>query len=470
MIPNVQWSELSGVMPPISIKTFRGESGLDKFSIEENFAIETKNLSANDYPAMETRPGFTLVGGARPNRISGLGSWKDSELQAISSGNWYRYRENSWNSLASGLSTSARWSFCNFKGKYSNFHLLGSNGVDPVKKYNGTSVTNLSGAPLGNYVDTHDGRVYLAIDNTVRFSALNDAEDWTDVDPYVGSGTIRINDERGRDIIGMKAGSEHLLAFFPNATYELFGTGPDDFRMIRVADDIGLISNQCVVSVNGVLYWADVNGIYYYTGGARPRKDFSLPVQKYIDGINKDYLHKCSAGTDGQRFYLSIPYGNATEPNVTLVYDPEYSGSWYVWRNMNQLSFIRSNNEFYFGDVAGRVCRVGGATDNGAPIEWSWVSVPFGGTNANNIKLYKLWVIADVPIGSTFNVLLSDSDRGDDWTLAQSIVPKSNLQKQRIIVPVQHVSNALHFRIKLEGTGYVKIHEIVRTTRQMTRG
>src|SRR5690606_19805254 len=124
---------------------------------------------------------------------------------------------------------------------------------------------------------------------------------------------------------------EHLLTFFPGSVYELYGTGPDDYRMIRIAEDIGLLSDQCVATVGGVIYWADDNGIYRYTGGSRPRKDFSLPVQHYIDNMNKEYKHKCCAGTDGKRLYISLPYGSTQEPNVTLQYDPEFSGIWYVW-------------------------------------------------------------------------------------------------------------------------------------------
>jgi len=50
---------------------------------------------------------------------------------------------------------------------------------------------------------------------------LNLTEDWSDTDPYVGSATIRINDESGNNINGLKAGTEHLLTFsrMPHMNY-----------------------------------------------------------------------------------------------------------------------------------------------------------------------------------------------------------------------------------------------------------
>lgn len=462
---------LSGVAAPIAQKMFKGENRLDKFSIEDTFATESKNLSSYGFPAMKTRPGYSLLGSAFAARILGLALWKQSELHAISNANWYKWDGAAWGtSLLAGISTSLPWSFCNFKGGFADYNLIATNG-SMIKKYDGTTVSNLANAPAGaNYVDTHDNRIYFAVGNFIHYSALRLGEDWTDTDPYVGAGAEPIESAAGEDIVGLKAGAGHIVAFLPNSTHELYGTGPDDFRLIVVAEDIGLISNQCVVNIAGVLYWLHETGLYRYTGGSRPKKDFSLPIQYYIDGINQTHKAKSCAGTDGKRLYVSIPYGASTEPNITIEYDPEFSGIFYVWEDFTPLHFANSPSTWYQGDSAGKVMEMGGTTDNGTAIAWNWISVPFGSRllAAQGLRWYKMWLLATVPIGSTCSIYLSKLAEGDtDWTLVKTLTPSASLQKQKAIIPVSSAANAGYIRIKFEGTGPVEIHEFDRQHRDM---
>lgn len=469
-IPPVNYESLPGIMSPIAQKIFKGVNKLDKFSIEDTFATDTKNLTSSGFPAMKTRPGYALLGDSFAARILGLGLWKESELHAISNANWYKWNGSAWSTtLLAGISTTAPWSFCNFKGGFADYTLIGMNGT-MRKKYSGSTVADLSNAPAGgNYVDTHDNRIYCAVGNFVHFSAWRLGEDWTDADPYVGAGAEPIETAAGTSIVGLKAGAGHIAAFLPNSTHELYGTGPDDFRLVPVADDIGLISNQCVVSIGGVLYWLHETGIYRYAGGTRPKRDFSLPIQFYIDGMNQANKAKCCAGTDGKRLYVSIPYGAATEPNITLEYDPEFSGIWYVWEDMTPLQFANSASAWYQGDSAGKVMLMGGTTDNGSAIAYRWVSAPYGGNTAGqNIRFYRMWVHASVPTGSTCLIYLSKLPEGDsDWVLAKTLTPSASLQKQKVIVNLASLANSNYLRLKIEGTGSVIVHEFDREMRQL---
>ena len=85
--------------------------------------------------------------------------------------------------MANGLNASAKWSFTNFKGNFTDVSLVAANGKDPVKVYNGTTITNLANAPTGmNYVVGHENRLYGAVKNTLHYSALRKATDWSTVD------------------------------------------------------------------------------------------------------------------------------------------------------------------------------------------------------------------------------------------------------------------------------------------------
>ena len=460
-IPNRELQSI-GVQPPQSLRMFKGVSTLDPLSMDKSYSPQLKNLSGSGFPGLQTRPGYTALGAALTGRILGLGVWKDQQLHAAANGVWSKWNGTTWDTLGSSLNTSAMWSFCNFQGNFADINLLGANGVNAVKKWDGTTLTDLSGAPAeAKYIDQHDNRVYVAKKNagtnnynTVAFSALRKATDWTTLDD---AGEIVVETDNGEEINGLKAGNRHLLIFKPSSVHELWGTNPLNYQRETVATDIGLLSNQCAVVIQGTVYWMDRNSAYLY-GGARPRKDFALPVKGYYDNMNPAALSKASAGTDGTNLYLSIP-STGTEADTVLEYDTQYQ-VWYVWKDLTPTLFANMAGDWYLGDSLGRVLKMGGSTDNGAVINYEWVSSPFGGGSlAQRLQWYRMWYVADVPAGSSMNVYLSKSAEGDvDWTLVKS-VSANELQSGRIIIPINTVANANWVRVKFAGSGPMKITE-----------
>jgi len=462
------WQLLPDVLKPIPLREFKGVSKLNAFSIKETYLTQVKNLTASKYPALKVRPGFSLLGSSLGAKVTGLSTWKDTELHAIAGGEWKKWDGSSWSTtLASSLSTSALCSFCNFKGNLSDINLIMANGADAVKRYDGNTVQDLTDAPAGaNYIDQHDNRLYAAVGNIVYFSALRKADDWTTAED---AGQIAVEVPSGESISGLKAGPQHIVCFTPHTTHELYGTGPLNYRMQQISGKKGCVANNTCLMVGGVLYWLSHQGVERYTGGVAPKNDFSLPVWYYIEGINKEKRHLSCAGTDGRRYYLAIPYGSATEPNVILEYDPNF-GTWYVWEYSNDITaFACMQEEMYFGDDAGQVVKVGGTDDNGNAIEWEAVTKPFGaGSLVQPKQWYKLWIVADMPTGSTCNVYLTKTAEGDsDWTLVKSIDAASDIQSTRIIIPVETVANANWVRVKFAGTGPATIYEMTRQERLM---
>src|SRR5690606_7925541 len=142
--------------------------------------------------------------------VLGMGVWKDTELHAaFNDGTWRRFNGTSWDQLASGLNTTARCDFTNFKGNLSEISIMMSNGVDPVKYYDGTSVKDLQNAPeKSQFIEQHDNRVYLAKENTVFFSALSKSQDWTSVND---AGEITMESSSGEKITAIIAGPKRLV-------------------------------------------------------------------------------------------------------------------------------------------------------------------------------------------------------------------------------------------------------------------
>src|SRR5690606_11690580 len=93
----------------------------------------------------------------------------------------------------------------------------------------------------------------------------------------------------------------------------------------------------------------------------------------------------------------------------------------------------------------------------------------YGSLAANN-RLFRLWVVADVPIGSTLNVSISNEDSGDSWTLVRSVTASNNMTNEQILIPVNQAFFNNWVRIKIEGVGPVTIHEISRQERTFRMG
>lgn len=455
-IPDSNFSDL-GLRPPTSLREFKGVNLLNPFAIDKTFATRTRNLTGAGYPAIKTRPGYTVLGGLPSAPIMGLGAWKDSELHAICNGNWYKWNGSGWQQIDSGYTGFDTWQFTNFKGNFDDINLIATNGTGAARKYSASGISFLGGIPAGaKYIDQHDNRLYAARENQIFFCALRKGEDWTTVDE---AGEIAMETNTGELISGLRAGSKHLLAFKKSTVFELYGTGPLNYRFDPIASDIGLIADQAITVMDGITYWVDQNSIYMY-GGARPRDDFAIPVRSYITGMNKAAADKVSVGSVGKTLFVSVPSAGSSVADTTLEYNSEFN-TWYVWTEMNPTHYQSVQNTLYAGDSQGRVLKLGdGATnDNGASIFWEWVSPPIGGgTFSQRIRWYHVWYVVDVPIGSTINLYLSKEAEGESWTYIKTLTSSTG-RKGRIMIPIEAIANANWIRFRLTGDGPAALQE-----------
>lgn len=464
------WQPIRGISEPIPIRAFDGVYKPDDegFNLPDSLFTELINFSPDAHPALTTRPGYSVIG-TFGNRVLGLGAWKDNELHAVfSDGSWRKYDGSTWTTLATGLNASAEWSFCNFKGNLADINLIGANGVDPIKRYDGSTVQNLANAPAGGkYIDTQSNRLYCAVGNVVKYSALRKADDWTTVNE---AGEVVYETNSGEDINGLNAGNGNVTAFKPSSVRELYGKGPESYTFEPVSADIGITGDKAVTVNNDLLPMIGRDGIYLYAGGLRPKKDFSRPIDNFALEMNQSQLAKCAAGTDGKHIYFAIPYKTATENNRILQYDTIHK-NWYTWDGIAVTHFLRIKEKLYIGDASGRVLLVGGTTDGGQPITATAITKPFtAGSIARRNQWFKLWVVASIPTGSTLSIYISPTAQGEDWILTNTMTSNSNIQYKKILVPTNSVARANAVRLKIVATGPVTIHEITRQLRELPMG
>lgn len=464
------WGEIAGIQSPKVIRQFEGINKLDPFSIKDTHMVSNKNISTKKYPTATVREGYTDLS-VTSGSTEGIMIWKEQELHAVSGGAWRKWDGAAWSTLLDGLDDTKKISFSNFKGNFEDVNLVVANGVNPVKIYDGTDVKDLENAPEGmNYVVGHENRLYGAVKNELHYSALRKPTDWTTVDQ---SGQLVIENNAGENITSVVAGTGKVVVFMPHSTHELYGTGPLNYRLQLISDAVGCVSHHSAVVVGGIMFFLSHDGLYRYGGGAAPKKDFSLPVQYIIDRVNSSAWDKVVAGTDGGRYYISLPIDDSTVPNITMEYDPQF-GTWNIW----DLGFTPSaygiiDEVLYVGAIENKVVKMGGDKDNDSLVPYHLETKPFSfGSLAADNRLYRLWVVADVPNGAILNVHISndkDGD-GDSWNLVKQIVADETLTATQIIIPVNESFYHKWVRVKIEGIGPVTIHELTRQERTFRMG
>jgi hypothetical protein len=460
--------------PPIVQRTFKGVNKLDPFSISPEYATDMQNMSSLKYPLLSVRTGYSLVGAALAARILGLGVWKQTELVAVSNGTWLNSNGGAFSAISGGggVNASANYSFANFKGNLTEIDLIGANGVDAVKRYNGATVQNLTNAPAAaNYIEAYSDRLWLVTaGNQLNFSGYRQADNWlTVLGDAADPGFIIVESNDGENISGVKLGPRRLVIFKPNSMFDLFGFSSEDFTLMQKSGDVGAVSNQAITTIGTTMYFVHTTGIYSYEGGPRPDKQFSIAVQNYVDRINPAAVSKCCAGTDGKMLYIGLPLGTAVECDTILEYDTIH-GTWNVWKDYAPLNIAMMKDIAYIGGVEGSVRKVGGLTsNNGTAITSRYVSKPYGASSLSQRLMWKRsWFVANVPTGSILNVYLSKKDSGDsDWVLVQSIPADSVIESTRVMIPTTIVSNANWIRYKLEGTGPYDVIEFAREEQEM---
>jgi hypothetical protein len=449
--------------PAIMQREFRGVNKLDPFSISDAFASDMKNLTSSKYPALTTRLGYTVLG-TFGTRVLGVGAWKDTELHAVfNDGTWRRLNaDGTWTTLASGLSTTAEWTFTNYMGNLTDINLIGSNGTDSIRRYDGITVQNLTNAPTGgNYITTYQNRLWCFVDsvNELQASSLDKADDWnTFVLEETDSFRKTIESPSGEKINGLFGELSKLTISFPRSIKKLLGGVPSDFNDQSVSQSIGIVNNKSAVTIDGLMHLYSTKGFYQYGGGVAPEKTFSQVVQYYADNANAAARTVSAVGSDGKNMYFSIGMDGAT-PDTILVYD-QINRVWNVWNGITALHFARMGNDFYIGDASGRVLKLGGITDNGAAITSELVSKWFTANSmSQGIRWLRMWLTADLPTGSTLTVYLNKSE-DEAWEQVGSITASSDIQRKAIYVASNKVINAKQLRYKIVASGPYTLHEV----------
>lgn len=432
---------------------------VESIEIKDSKCTSVLNMDSFLYPTLQVREGSTLFSQHTGyiNRIfKFLNVWYCGNAKGLykqSGASWvavYEYGDTNNNRL---------WDAAMF---FDGSKLFFIDGSLQLRQYDGTTLTTLGSAPANSaFMTTHANRFYLANknDNLLSYSGLRLADDWSSVNKYTGTGKITIETPDGEKPTGLVSFSNHVILFKKYTLHELFGEDSTNFEM-QNPYNVGCISDRSIIqTTEGLLFFLASDGFYIYMGGATPTK-ISDPVRNYISQINLANAQHCVAGTDGRFVYLSLVTGSDVLPSVTLKYDLQRK-SWWV-ESYVATSFYLDGQTLYYGTADGRIMKVGGANDAGVPITWSIETKPFSESDETVRKaVHRIWCVADIEVGSTLNISYAGGTEGGTWNQVYT-TNNGTGQIQSIKIPVIVRTPETWYRLKINGTGRVKIHRIIR--------
>lgn len=431
---------------------------VESIEIKDSQCTSVINMDSFLYPTLQTRDGFKLFSAHTGyiNRIFKFkGIWycgNGKGLYKMPGATWeavYEYSDTDINRL---------WDVAMF---FDGEQLYFVNSQLQLYQYSGSTLTALSDAPRdSSFMTVYANRFYLANrdDSLLSYSALRDASDWSDTDKYVGSGEITVETSDGEKPSGLTNFGNHVILFKKYTMHKLFGEDSTNFNMTHPYG-VGCISDRTIVPTRDSLFWLGPDGFYDYMGGAAPTK-ISDPIKHYIEDINMLRAKHCVAGTDGRFIYLSLVTGESDLPTVTLKYDLIYR-SWWV-ESYVATAFHWDGQDFYYATADGRILRMGRVDDDGTDISWSIETKPFSdGDETVRKTMNRIWVVADADPGASLNVDYAAGTEGGEWVNAFKQTNGSG-QIQSLRIPVIVRTPEVWYRLKLYGTGRVRIHRIIR--------
>lgn len=362
-------------------------------------------LNVDPYPqgGKTKRDGYTtMLGTADGSAVKNL---FDFTLPDGTTTYLYRY---SGSVLYSSLQGTGAWTVCQngtmaagvaIGHTIMNHTLLVGDGVGSTRhSTDGTSFTDTTLAPIGNYFTNYQGRVYIGGTSTTLFwSTLGDGTNWS------SAGT---SDSSSVDIPGAgKINSVFKVAdrvITTKTSGEMFRW--DGYTLIDMTTQLGPSSAQSIADVEDYRFF--LNRVGFFGFGGDKVQLISNPIQRLVynsagsaivgstfdsapGGIFK-YDYYCAIGTTTDDFT------GVTIADAVAKYDYQ-ANEWgfYKYNNFptafHHYKDINGVDQFIFGDGAGQVYVVGGNNDNGQPIESAIEFVIHAGAPES----YKEWKACD---------------------------------------------------------------------------
>mgnify|MGYP003634827866 CR=1 FL=1 len=262
--------------------------------------------------------------------------------------------------------------------------------------------------------------------NRVRFSAVNDAENWTAAD-YID---IDIGED-GDHITAIIPDADRLLVFKQNSIYAIYGFSRDSFEVRNITRTAGCREgSQPVAATTGIFFWYAEEGVYIVN-----YDDVAWVFERIKPSMTYDVGQPALSLTtppalmwSGERLWVSVDYqsddglssANQNKRRNVFVWDPSLgpTGAW-VRHDINARSLLgyRPSGDTHFGVAATSAITGPASFTRISKVDDQTADVDTYDASFNEINSYYQtgWFIGNRPTfpkrwGKTRTVLLADND------------------------------------------------------------
>lgn len=209
-------------------------------------------------------------------------------------------------------------------------------------------------------------------------------------------------------------------------------------------------SHKSLAVVNETLFYKSIADVCAYDGTLPISVSQQLGAQRYYDAV---------AGAMGDKYYISMTDG---AENWNLFVLDTARGLWHREDGTRALQFTKCGGTLYFLDEYGAVHCVDGSADgrpeNGDdPLPWSAVTGLMGYSTVEQKYVSRFNLRMQLPEGSTADIYI-EYDSDGVWHHAGRMIGTGT---KTFMLPVRP-RRCDHFRLKLEGSGDVRIYSFAK--------
>lgn len=341
------------------------------------------NVNGENLGSVTKRLGYAQSGSdvSTGNSILGLRTYPymaggTQLLFGVANGTIYDFNGTTWASVQSGLNTTAKAEFRVFVDQLFMVGANSSNTYLTTANISGTiysTSTNVTNAPKGRFIEQFKSRLYIA-DVEVSGTRYPSRFYWSSA-PTDGAITWdtsatsesfeEVSTDNGEPIMGLHTNEalNQLLIFKETSLHSW-----DTYR-IRNLWNVGTTSGRSIVTIDGITYFFNKNGIYAYDGARA--KLISRPIKKWIKGISASYYDDVF-GINQDDEYLKMFVGDCTVDgktysNCEIIYNVA-DQTWTIYSYADPFSCYATHEEsgvtrVYGGTTAGKVHKLAQDSD-----------------------------------------------------------------------------------------------------------
>lgn len=294
----------------------------------------------------------------------------------------------------------------------------------------------------GCYYGMKDGKVL----NEIYCSKLGDFRNWS---CYMGISTDSWTASVGSD--GQFTGAiTHLgypLFFKENCLHKVYGNYPANFQIQTTAcSGVQKDCEKSLAIVNTTLFYKGRSGVYAYDGSLPAEVSYALGNEVYSAAVG---------GAVGSKYYISM---KDTQNRYNLfVFDVQKS-MWHREDNLQVDAFCQCDGELFAIVNDKIITMLGSGKKDTAPVEWMAETGDIGLSSPDTKYISRLTVRMSMEYGAEVR-FFAQYDCEGGW---EQLCTLTGEHLRSFSLPLRP-RRCDHMRLRMEGSGTVKIYSITKT-------